>query len=373
MKNIVVLTGTRADFSKMKSLLKELENSTEFSLHLFVTGMHLLSKYGYTYSEIADLNFSNVYTHINQNPNDSMDIILAKTIMGLSDYVKEISPDMVIIHGDRVEALAGSIVGATNNITVSHIEGGELSGTIDESIRHSISKLSHLHFVSNSTANSRLLRLGEHPENIFVVGSLDIDIMLSDTLPTIEEVYQWYDIVYDHYAILIFHPVTTELDSIYEQAYAVVTSLIEKGVQVVAISPNNDLGADRIFAVYETLKDDKNFKIFPSMRFEYFLTLLKNASFIIGNSSSGIIEAPIYGVPTVNVGSRQNGRSKELSIVNSVCEIGAINDAIEKAMQLDTLPISREFGLGDSAGKFMECLSNEEVWNISKQKIFFGE
>src|SRR6478609_6671196 len=160
-KKILFLTGTRADFGKIKSLISILENHSTFEVFVFVTGMHLQETYGYTLIEIERCGFGNIYTFENHTHETTMDLTLAKTIEGLSAYVKSCNPDMIVIHGDRVEALAGAIVGSLNNILVAHIEGGEVSGTIDELIRHAISKLSHVHFVANDAAKNRLIQMGE--------------------------------------------------------------------------------------------------------------------------------------------------------------------------------------------------------------------
>ena len=172
MKKIVFLTGTRADYGKLKSLMKVVQNSNKFQLHIFVTGMHMLEKYGATFKEIEKDGFKNIYKYINQKSNchNQMDIALSNTIIGLSNYCDEVSPDIIVVHGDRLEALAGAIVGAFNNIKVMHIEGGEVSGTIDESIRHSITKMSHFHLVSNEEAKKRIMQLGEREESIFYLG-----------------------------------------------------------------------------------------------------------------------------------------------------------------------------------------------------------
>jgi UDP-N-acetylglucosamine 2-epimerase (hydrolysing) len=204
MKKLLYLTGTRADFGKLKPLITE--SKKRYDVSIFATGMHMLDKYGMTCHEISKAGFE-YYPYINQDGNTPMDMVLKNTIEGLSYYLKEHPTDLLIIHGDRVEALAGACVGALNNVLVAHIEGGEVSGTIDESIRHAVSKLSHIHFVANNEAKKRLEQMGE--TNIFVIGSPDIDIMLGE-LPTLEEVKEKYDITFSEYAICIYHPVTTE-------------------------------------------------------------------------------------------------------------------------------------------------------------------
>ena len=208
-KKIVFLSGTRADFGKIKSLIQILENHQEFEPYIFVTGMHLMEKYGYTFIEIERCNFSNVHAYSNHTNETTMDLTLAKTIEGFSEYIKIINPDLIIVHGDRVEALAGAIVGSLNNILVAHIEGGEVSGTIDELIRHSVSKMSHIHYVSNHEAKKRLLQMGEMESSIKVIGSPDVDIMFSNNLPSLDEVKNYYEIYFKDYGIAMFHPVTT--------------------------------------------------------------------------------------------------------------------------------------------------------------------
>jgi UDP-N-acetylglucosamine 2-epimerase (hydrolysing) len=287
-----------------------------------------------------------------------MDIVLSNTISGLSYYLREHPTDLLIVHGDRVEALAGACVGALNNILVAHIEGGEVTGTIDESIRHAVTKLAHIHFVAHEQAAERLRQMGE--KDIYVIGSPDIDVMLSDDLPTLDEVISHYEISFQDYAICIYHPVTTEPVSL-----AVFDAMGASGKQYVVIYPNNDPGAGAIIEWINTLGE--NFKLIPSMRFEYFLTLLKHAQFIIGNSSAGIREAPVYGVPTIDVGTRQEGRYSGIrSIVN--CKTYG-----EILYNINNLPMSIKsmtFGNGDSASRFLDILDMQEIWNISPQKRF---
>lgn len=369
MKKILFLTGTRADFGKLKSLIKRVDEYYNFEAFVFITGMHMIAKYGMTANEVVKAGFKSTYKYINQNANDSMDVVLSKTIQGLSDYVKEINPDMIVVHGDRVEAMAGAIVGSLNNILVAHIEGGEVSGTIDELIRHSVSKMSHLHFVSNDSAKYRLLQLGELESSIFIIGSPDLDIMSSNSLPDISNVKDRYDINFDEYSIFMYHPVTTELDCLKKNISEVVSGLISSNGKYVVIYPNNDHGSDVIINEFERFVGNENFRVFPSIRFEYFLTLLKNASSIIGNSSAGVREAPFYGKPTVNIGSRQNNRSNSDSIINVNENSDLIIDAIESCHGL-TFDSNNEFGDGCSHQLFFNALKSESTWNINKQKVF---
>jgi UDP-N-acetylglucosamine 2-epimerase (hydrolysing) len=375
MKKIVFLSGTRADFGKLKSLMSISQNSSEFEVCIFVTGMHMNSLYGSTVDEVIKAGFKNIYKYINHNLGESMDRTLAKTIEGFSQYIEHIKPDMIVVHGDRVEALAGAIVGSLNNILVAHIEGGEVSGTIDELIRHSVSKMSHIHLVANEEAKNRLIQLGEFKKSIFILGSPDLDLMNKKNLPDIHKCKNYYDIPFDQYAIAMFHPITTEYENIKTYAKNFVDALINSEINYILIYPNNDLGSKEILQEFERLKGLDRIKIFPSLRFEYFLSFLKESNFIIGNSSAGIREAPYYKVPTVDIGSRQNNRAKLDTIVHSSYEVTDIIKAISKVNKIDfkknfTKNDKFHFGKGRSDELFLKLLKSTKLWEISHQKQF---
>ena len=369
-KKLLFVTGTRADFGKLKPLIARVKESSDFEYEIFATGMHMLSRYGSTINEIKKAGFDRIFSFINQDQTigPQMDLVLANTIQGLSLYLREFPTDLIVIHGDRVEALAGAIVGALNNVLVAHIEGGELSGTVDELLRHAVTKLSHLHFVANDEARRRLVQMGEMPDSIHAIGSPDIDVMLSDELPDLSSVLGKYDIPFADYGILMYHPVTTELDRLPHRVEQVVEAALASRMNFVVIYPNNDAGSDVILNRLLTLKAYPRFRVIPSMRFEYFLTLLKNARTIMGNSSAGIREAPVYGVPTLNLGSRQRGRFRHVSIVD------VEEDAMSIAAALQKLPAafapSLHFGKGDSARQFLAQLEQPSLWNTPRQKLF---
>ncbi|WP_430399235.1 UDP-N-acetylglucosamine 2-epimerase [Flavobacterium sp.] len=369
-KKILFLTGTRADFGKIKSLLQILEQNQNFEPYVFVTGMHLQKEYGYTLLEVERCGFTNIHTFENHTHETTMDLTLAKTIEGLSAYVKECTPDMIVIHGDRVEALAGAIVGSLNNILVAHIEGGEVSGTIDELIRHSTSKMSHVHFTSNKQAKKRLIQMGELKDSIFVIGSPDVDIMFSNTLPKLEEAKKYYEIHFEEYAVVMFHPVTTEVKYMEQYANDFVNALLDDTHNYVVVFPNNDLGSKSILKAYEQLKDNPRFRVFPSLRFEYFLTLLKKAQFIIGNSSAGIREAPYYGLPIINIGSRQQNRAVHADIINTDYAKKSITEALKKIDTHKIVKTNDDFGTGNSAQLFLNSLLNKNIWELNHQKQF---
>lgn len=368
-KRVLFITGTRADFGKMKPLINILNNDDKFEIKIFVTGMHMLQKYGLTWEEINWTYSRLIFPFINQNETDQMDSILAKTITGLSDLVREFYPDLIIVHGDRIEALAGAIVGAFNDIRVAHIEGGEISGTLDEIVRHSISKLSHFHFVSNIISRNRLLQMGEHASRIHVIGSPEVDIIKSDSLPTIEEVRSKYAISFDKYNILIFHPVTFEYSFLRKHVFEIVKFISKSKENFVVIYPNNDKGSEIIFDEYSKLNKFENVRLIPSMRFEYYLTALKNARAILGNSSSGVREAPVFGIPSVNIGSRQTNRSNSKSILNCNANSEDIEKALSLALKIKNEPIY-EFGEGNTASNFIEILRLDDFWKFPVYKQF---
>ena len=304
-----------------------------------------------------------------------MDRTLAKTIDGFSLYIAQIRPDLIIVHGDRVEALAGAIVGSLNNILVAHIEGGEVSGTIDELIRHSVSKMSHIHLVANLEAKKRLIQLGEYNKSIFILGSPDLDLMDEKKLPSLIKAKDYYGIPFEGFAIAMFHPITTEYKYIKKYANNFVKALIESKINYILIYPNNDLGSKEILEEIEKLMSHDRIKIFPSLRFEYFLRFLKESQFIVGNSSAGIREAPYYDVPTVNIGSRQNNRGRSNTIFNCNYKKESILSAIKKATDFKVITKDKNkdklnFGKGESDKLFLELLNSKALWQINHQKQF---
>jgi UDP-N-acetylglucosamine 2-epimerase (hydrolysing) len=369
-KKILFLTGTRADFGKLKPLIQKVKASGDLDYAIFATGMHMLARYGSTVKEIYKAGFNKVFTYINQDASyvAGMDQIVASTIQGLGHYVREYQPDLIVVHGDRVEALAGAIVGALNNVLVAHFEGGERSGTVDELLRHAVTKLAQVHFVANEEARRRLIQMGEDPEAVFAIGSPDVDVMLSDDLPSLAEVRKKYAIEFPEYGIFTYHPVTTELALLEQNIDAVVAGILKSPLSWVAIYPNNDAGSDVVLRALERVRNHPRVRLIPSMRFEYFLTLMRHAKVVCGNSSAGIREAPVYGVPTVNIGSRQNERYEYESIVNvreSAPHIARALAALPRRYQP-----SMHFGEGQSAALFLDRLRDPVLWTTPRQKLF---
>lgn len=370
MHKIVFVSGTRADYGKIKPLISTVASESDFEVGIFVTGMHLLDRYGQTWRHISqDFGQLLIWPFPNQVEGDPQENIFCKTILGLSQVVGSFKPDLIVIHGDRVEALAGAIVGLFSNILVAHIEGGEISGTQDEMIRHSVTKLSDLHFVANANSVRRIVQMGENMNQIFEIGSPEVDLMLGESLPNLRETCFRYEIGFTHFAILIFHPVSTELESLHAQAEQIIKFAINSHDNFVVIESNNDPGSEIIRSVFDKVRRNNRFRFLPSMRFEHFATLLKNALYIVGNSSSGVREAQLFGTPCINVGSRQNGRALSNNIVSAIADSQDIMKSRDKVLLMPRV-VTNSFGTGKSSDKFKKILKNPNTLRIPKQKTF---
>lgn len=367
-RKTLFVTGTRADFGKLRPLA-EAARDAGFRIGFFVTGMHMLERYGLTKIEVHRVRGAEIFEHLNQKPKDGQDTVFAKTIVGFSDFLSEYHPDLVIVHGDRVEAMACALTCATNYVRCAHVEGGEVSGTIDEIIRHCNTKLASCHFVSSECARSRVMRMGEPPDTVFAIGSPELDVHARPSGVTIDEVRRRYEIDADEYGIVIFHSVTSETETIGAQAAALLGSLVASGRRFVLILPNNDPGSDDIVREIRRLPADR-FRTIPSMRFNYFSELLKNAAVLVGNSSAGVREAPFLGIPSLDVGSRQTNRSRTPSVTTcSADDSGAIGTFLAREWTRRYAP-HKVFGEGEAAKKFVAVLNQPDFWTRPLQKEF---
>jgi UDP-N-acetylglucosamine 2-epimerase (hydrolysing) len=367
-RDLLFVTGTRADYGKLEPLALAAVNAGH-QVTFFVTGMHMLEKYGLTKEEVHRNKQFSVVEFVNQRESDPQDIILAKTVVGFSDYLQEHRPELVVIHGDRVEALACSIVCATNYVRCAHVEGGEVSGTIDEQFRHCNSKLSAVHLVSSCEAKRRVERLGEPTESIHVIGSPELDIHSRPSGVSLDEVRRRYDIASDDYGVCVFHPVTSEASNMREQAEALFEALIASSRYYVVILPNNDPGSDSILSIIRELPKSQ-FRVLPSMRFNYFSELIRNARVIVGNSSMGVREAPFIGVPSLDIGTRQSNRGAAPSLFHCAANDRAKIEGFISNNWFKRFPGSKGFGNGDSARSFISLLSRSDFWERSLQKYF---
>tara|TARA_B100001027_G_C16246561_1_gene322188 strand:- start:388 stop:1518 length:1131 start_codon:yes stop_codon:yes gene_type:complete len=370
-KKVLFISGTRADYGKIKPLAKIVDKCKNYIVSFAVTGMHLSKLHGYTFFQIKK-DFKNNKLFKFDNFNDSMDISLSKSINGFNKIISNFNPDVIIIHGDRVEALAASIVGHLKKILVCHIEGGEISGTVDDSMRHAISKMANIHFVSNKRAKKILMQLGETDKYIYIIGSPEVDVMIGKKLPDLNIVKKKYMINYNEYAIVCFHPdVNEKKDVLNQYIHRTMEAVANSKKNFVIIYPNNDQNFRVILNCYNKYKNNKNIKLIPSIRFEYYLTLLKSSSAIIGNSSSGVREAPVYKVKTINIGFRQSRRTNNPLIIN--LDLKSIPKKFDKIIDKKITyqkKYSFLFGNGKSDTKFFKVLNTKKFWSTPTKKEF---
>lgn len=367
-KKILFITATRAEFGKLKSIIALVKKNKNFNISIAVTGMHLLKEYGSTYNEVIKIFGKKIIKFKNYSLKNNLNEILVNTITELSKVMKKIQPDLIVYHGDRVETLASAIVGSLNHILTAHIEGGELSGTIDDTIRHAVTKLSHLHFVGNKKAFNRVISMGENANKVYTIGSPDLDILFKSKV-SISSTKKRYGIKFKNYAIVIWHPVTSEIPSLKSDTNLLIKFLKKSKENYVIIYPNNDPGSKLIIDIYKKNILNKRIKFLRSLRFENFISLLKNSKFIIGNSSAGIYEAPPLKTPSINIGSRQKNRIKSKSILDldiKNLKLKKINLFLKKFKPSKTY----NYGTGNSAQKFLQIINQKSFWKTSIQKYY---
>ena len=311
MRKILYITGTRADYGLMRSVLREIEAHPGLELEIAATGMHLMEEFGMTIEEVKKDGFKihEIDATYEKDDKESMVNFIGKFIRLLTKKIEEINPDMILLLGDRGEMLAGAIVGAYLTIPTAHLHGGEVSSTVDEFARHAITKLAHIHFPPTKRSAERIIKMGEDPSNVFVVGSPGIDSILNENLIEPVELSKKYDLELSKPILLLLqHPVTTDAEDAPEHIRETLEAIVELRHQTIAIYPNADAGGRDMIEVIREYEKYPFIKMFKSIAHKEYLSLMSIASVIVGNSSSGIIEAPSFGLPAINIGSRQNGR-----------------------------------------------------------------
>ena len=369
---IAFFTASRADYGKLKPVILEAKKK-RIKFKIFVTGTHLLREYGNTKEQIInDFGINNLVLFKNQKFGDVHQEIFKKTVNNFTKILYKRKIDCFFIHGDRIETLAAASVLTFSKVRIAHIEGGELSGTVDEMIRHSVTKLSHIHFVTNLAAKKVLIKSGENSKDIFITGSPDIDLFKKKFRPKIKDVKKRYGIKFINYIISFLHPVTTDSKIETKKNATIYFDTLSKikDKNIIHFVPNNDDNSKEILKIMkDKIANKKNIKIFRSMRFEFYLTLLENCQLIIGNSSSAIMEAPYFNVPSINIGKRQNNRYGLNKIINTNFSQKNIFSAIKKAQKIK-INYKKFFGKGDSAKKIIKVLLSKKFTNVKIQKVY---
>lgn len=377
-RKIVVTTGTRSEYGFLRPLLKEINSSKKLELYLIVTGMHLSKKYGSTVNEIQKNGFK-IYKKFEMIPKKdsiySMSVALGNGILNFSKIFKNLKPDINIILGDRDEMLASAIAAYHMNIPNAHIHGGDKSkGGIDEYNRHAITKMSNIHFAVSQQSKKRILQLGENPKFVFLTGSPSVDEIKLKVFTSKKQLMEKYSIDFSGSEILLVqHSVTTEIDKSKKQIKNTLSAINKFNNTVIAILPNSDPGRDNIgVELKKYKKNNKNFHLYESLPREDYLGMINNSGVLVGNSSSGMIEASYFAIPVVNIGIRQKDRERGKNVINVETDNPTqICNAIDKALHMKNR-VKQVYGSGNASKrivKYLEKISLDE--QLIKKQITY--
>ncbi len=375
MRKILYVSGTRADYGLMRSVLQAIESHKGLKLEIIATGMHLMEEFGYTIREIERDNFvvHRIDAIFKEDSMESMALFLGEFIKKLIKKVKEIKPDVILVLGDRAEMLAAAIAGAYLLIPVAHLHGGEVTSTVDEFARHAITKLSHIHLPATNKSAERIKRMGENSSRIYVVGAPGLDQICNLELLSKNETFSQMGFDEKHKtALIVQHPVTIEIDEASAQMKETLEAVKGASLQAIVVYPNADAGGRMIIKMIESYRDNELFKIFKSIDHGLFLSIMKHSDLMMGNSSSGIIEAPSFKVPVINIGSRQEGRERADNIIDIDYGKEEILSAIEKAFSSEFKEklknCQNPYGDGKTGLRVAKILSEIKIDNELLQK-----
>jgi len=380
-KKICVITGTRAEYGLLRHLMKAIKDSDEFELQIIATGMHLSKKFGLTYKEIEADGFvinSKVEILLVSDTPVSIAKSTALGLMGISESLNDLNPDMVLVLGDRFEILSAATAAMFARIPIAHLHGGELTeGLIDEAIRHSITKLSHLHFVAAEEYQQRVIQLGENPKNVFMVGGLGVDSIKRLKLLSREELETSLGIKFNEKNLIVtYHPVTLEKSSAGKQMKELLDALAElKDTQLIFTMPNADTDGRILFTMIEDFVENyPNACVFTSLGQLLYLSCVAQVDGIVGNSSSGLSEVPTFKKATVNIGERQRGRLQASSIINCEPSCTDISNALakiyDKNFQETLIDSVNPYGDGGAVDRIVKILKSMSFNNLVKKTFY---
>ena len=340
MKRIGIMTGTRAEYGLLKSLLQEINKDNDLELYLIVSGMHLSPEFGMTYQEIEEDGFqinAKVEMLLSSDSPAGISKSIGLGVIGFADEFQRADLDMLILLGDRYEALSAAICAMVMRIPIAHLHGGELTeGAIDEGIRHSITKMSYLHFTSTEQYRNRVIQLGENPERVFYVGALGVENIKKINLMTKEELERSIHFEIDENTVIVtYHPVTLENNTVEEQFLNLLEVLDRNPkIRMIFTKANADTNGRIVNELIDkyAAQNSERACAFMSLGQKRYLSALKYCRIVIGNSSSGIIEAPSFGKPIINIGDRQKGRICADSVINCGYTQQEIQQAMETAL-----------------------------------------
>jgi len=376
---ICVVTGTRADYGLLRPLMNEIKKDQELQLQIIATGMHLSPEFGLTYLEIEEDAFT-IDKKIEMLLSSDTPVGITKSIglaiIGFADALHQLQPDLLILLGDRYEILAAAQAALIAKIPIAHIAGGDTTeGAFDEAIRHSITKMSHIHFVTNEKAFQRVKQLGENPRFIYNVGSTAIDSIINIVPMDRSELEKALQFKFLQKNLLItFHPVTLECQASGRQFNELLKALHDLGSEIGLIftKPNADPeGREIIRLIDDFVSSHSNAVTYTSLGQKLYFSLIKYVDAVVGNSSSGIYEVPSFKKPTVNIGDRQKGRLMASSVINCAPEKSEIEKAIREAFVKDCSDTVNPYGDGNSSAKIIEVIKSVEDYKSLLKKHFF--
>jgi GDP/UDP-N,N'-diacetylbacillosamine 2-epimerase (hydrolysing) len=360
MRKICYVSGTRADFGLMQSTLTAIDQHPELALSIVVTGMHLLPQYGNTLSDIerAGLPVARlVPVDMEPSTGATMARNIGRMLTSFVDAFEDIRPDLVLLLGDRGEMLAGALAAIHLNIPVVHIHGGERSGTVDEPVRHAISKLSHYHFTATQGAAERLVRMGEAPQNVWVTGAPGLDGLAELASARRESLCLAAGLSPDRpIGLMVFHPVLQEAASAGTDTDCLLDVLLEQGIQVVALMPNSDAGSDAVRVALNKRSGTVGLHVATHLPRDVFVSWMAHADLMIGNSSAGIIEAATFGTPVINIGSRQGMRERNSNVLDVPADGAALQRAVREALANGRFAAMNIYGEGRAAERIVDLL-----------------
>jgi UDP-hydrolysing UDP-N-acetyl-D-glucosamine 2-epimerase len=383
MRKICVITGSRSEYGLLYPLLKKIQDDADLELQLVVTGMHLSSEFGLTYQEIEQDGFhidEKIETVLSSDSAVAIGKSMGLGLIGFSETLARLQPDIVVVLGDRYEILVAAQAAMILSIPIAHIHGGELTeGAVDESIRHAMTKMSHLHFVSTPEYKKRVIQLGEQPERVFHVGAMGIDNILNQDLLDLARFeesinFQLGDINF----LVTYHPVTlSNLSSEYLINELFLALEQFPNATVIFTKPNSDADGRIIsYKIDEFVAKNIDKRVaYTSLGKLRYLSALQHVDVIIGNSSSGIIEVPVFNIPTVNIGSRQTGRLKGPSIIDCGDEhleiVQAITTAISESFRNNLLhQTSSIYGDGNATQRIIDVLREVDLTILLRKKFY---
>lgn len=377
-KKIAVVTGARAEYGLLYWLMREIQQDPDLTLQTIVTCMHLSPEFGYTIKNIEDDGFP-ITAKVELLLSSDSRVGVAKSVglgvIGFADAFSQCQPDLVVLLGDRFETLAAAQAAMFLQIPIAHIHGGELSfGAIDEHIRHAITKMSHLHFVAAESYKDRVIQLGEAPHTVFNVGAPGLDHLKRTPLLTQQELAQELNFTFGAINFLVtLHPATANINELVHQANSLLEALNHfPHAHIIFTLSNADasgrLLSQQIKAYAETHAD--RCKAFVMLGTQKYFSVLQAVDVIIGNSSSGLIEAPLFNKPCVNIGSRQDGRLKAENVIDCAATSDAIYQAIQHALTLKFQQVKSLYGHGDASYKIKDIIKQTDLTTL-RQKTFF--